>query len=77
MKTKPVGRRAFLKNVAGAAAAMSVAGARTDTAAQGQAPAVAMKAPPKIKFAVIGINHSHVNSQTDAVIRGGGELVSV
>src|SRR4029078_8549079 len=23
------------------------------------------------------INHSHVNSQTDAVIRGGGELVSV
>ena len=32
---------------------------------------------PKIKFAVIGINHNHINSQVAAVQRGGGELVSV
>jgi predicted dehydrogenase len=29
----------------------------------------------KIKFAVIGINHDHINQQIDAVRRGGGELV--
>lgn len=33
-------------------------------------------APPRIKFAVIGINHGHINSQVEAVIRGGGEFVS-
>jgi predicted dehydrogenase len=30
----------------------------------------------KIRFSVIGLNHGHINSQTEAVIRGGGELVS-
>jgi predicted dehydrogenase len=32
-------------------------------------------ARPRIRFAVIGINHSHINSQVGAVLRGGGELV--
>jgi predicted dehydrogenase len=32
--------------------------------------------PTRIKFAVIGINHAHINSQVDAVLRGGGEFVS-
>ncbi len=32
---------------------------------------------PRIKFSVIGINHAHIYSQTDAVIRGGGQLVSL
>lgn len=31
---------------------------------------------PRIKFSVIGLNHGHINSQTRAVLRGGGELVS-
>ncbi|MDQ3395552.1 MAG: Gfo/Idh/MocA family oxidoreductase, partial [Bacteroidota bacterium] len=31
---------------------------------------------PRIKFSVIGINHGHIYSQTEAVIRGGGEFVS-
>jgi predicted dehydrogenase len=30
-----------------------------------------------IKFAVIGIDHNHINGITDAVKRGGGELVKV
>jgi predicted dehydrogenase len=30
----------------------------------------------KIRFSVIGLNHGHIYSQTEAVIRGGGELVS-
>jgi predicted dehydrogenase len=32
--------------------------------------------PARIRFAAIGMNHNHINGQTDAVIRGGGELVS-
>lgn len=30
----------------------------------------------RIRFAVIGMNHSHIYGQVDATIRGGGELVS-
>lgn len=31
---------------------------------------------PKIKFSVIGLNHPHIYGQTEAVLRGGGELMS-
>jgi predicted dehydrogenase len=31
---------------------------------------------PRIRFSVIGLNHNHINSQTEAVLAGGGELVS-
>ncbi|QNA44221.1 Gfo/Idh/MocA family protein [Lacibacter sediminis] len=34
-------------------------------------------APGKIKFAVISINHPHIYGMTDAIKRGGGELVAV
>jgi predicted dehydrogenase len=30
----------------------------------------------RIRFAAIGLNHSHINGQVDTVIRGGGQLVS-
>ena len=32
---------------------------------------------PRIKFSVIGINHGHIYSQVDAVMRGGGQLISL
>lgn len=32
---------------------------------------------PRIKFSVIGINHNHINAMVEAVIRGGGQLVSL
>jgi predicted dehydrogenase len=32
--------------------------------------------PSLIRFAAIGLNHSHINGQVETVIRGGGELVS-
>jgi len=32
--------------------------------------------PARIRFAAIGLNHGHINGQVDAVVRGGGELVS-
>ena len=31
---------------------------------------------PRIRFSVIGINHAHINSQVQAVERGGGQFVS-
>ena len=30
----------------------------------------------RIRFAAVGLNHGHITGQVDAVIRGGGELVS-
>src|SRR5687767_10736421 len=30
-----------------------------------------------IRFSVIGLNHGHINGQTDSVIRGGEQLISV
>ena len=31
---------------------------------------------PKIRFSVIGLNHGHIYAQVDALLAGGGELVS-
>ena len=66
-------RRQFLKDVAGSAAVLSAAPA---VAASLQSSAAGAGAP-KIRFGVIGINHSHINSQVESVLRGGGQLVSV
>jgi predicted dehydrogenase len=51
---------------------------RVRAADAGASAAVQAKTPPRparIKFAVIGVNHSHVNRQVAALTRGGGELV--
>jgi predicted dehydrogenase len=39
-------------------------------------PKPASRPAASIKFSVIGLNHGHIYGQTEAVIRGGGELVS-
>jgi predicted dehydrogenase len=72
MKISRRDRRDFLKSSLGAAAAMTVA-APAPSRAQGAAmPARA----PRIRFAAIGLNHGHIYGQTEAVLRGGGELVA-
>jgi predicted dehydrogenase len=58
-----------MKGIAGSAAVMS--------ALPKDVFAMSQNARPKIRFAVIGVNHAHINSQVDAVLRGGGELTSV
>jgi predicted dehydrogenase len=73
MKKTGVGRRTFLSGIAGSAAIMALP-RRSGTAAAAQQP---RPGPPRLRFAVIGVNHSHINSQVQAVQRGGGELVSV
>ena len=64
-------RRSFLTgSVAALAAALSTA--RVAAARVAEPP----PGPPRIRFAAIGLNHGHISGQTDAVIRGGGELVA-
>ena len=64
-------RRDFFKTTMGAAAIAAV-GRPAAATAQTQ-PA---SGPPRLRFAAIGLNHSHINGQVDAVIRGGGELAA-
>jgi len=69
MKTS---RREFLNtSIAGAAAAAWVRPAWSQVTAP---PSPAR--PARIRFAAIGLNHSHINSQVETMIRSGGQLVS-
>jgi predicted dehydrogenase len=65
-------RREFLKASAGVTA-MAISGSTRAAGAQNgqQSPRQG-----RIRFAVIGINHSHINNQIQTVVRGGGQLVS-
>jgi len=79
-------RRTFLKSIttaAGvawaarpgdAAASPRRSGGGIVSAAQETSPAPART--PRIRFAAIGLNHGHINGQVEAVLGGGGELVS-
>ena len=71
MKNSLFNRRRFIKETATAATGMAILSNLPQTALA-HTPAV----KPRIKFSVININHGHIYSMTDAVIRGGGQLVS-
>ncbi len=85
MEKERVDRREFLKAVSGSVAVISALpqgafaldahGHKRPMESEGKAE-VPQNAPHKIKFAVIGVNHDHIYSQVDAVLRGGGELLS-
>jgi predicted dehydrogenase len=76
------GRRAFLRSSIASAAGVAWArpprhvnqGGRSASAAQEAGEKQAR--PPRIRFAAIGLNHGHIYGQVEAVLRGGGELVS-
>ena len=70
MKKPPADRREFLKSSVGAA---GLAWATQRPEAQ-ESPAPPVRT--RIRFAAIGLNHGHINGQTDSVIRGGGQLVA-
>jgi predicted dehydrogenase len=74
-------RREFLKSSIAAAglAALAPAGkahAAGPDARPAESSASAPSGPARIRFAVVGVNHPHVHRQIEAVVRGGGELVS-
>jgi predicted dehydrogenase len=66
------GRRSFLKSSLSTAGVVWAASAspRHTAAAQATAPRA-----PRLRFAAIGLNHGHIYSMCEAVVRGGGELV--
>jgi len=70
MKHTRFGRREFVTGLAGSAAVSALPRWASSAPAQPQA-------SPRIRFGVIGSNHSHIYGQVDAVTRGGGELVSM
>jgi predicted dehydrogenase len=78
MKESNSDRRKFLKNTT-ALSGMLLFGSLSDKVkASTIIKPVPMKVyPNRIKFAVININHSHINSMTEAIKRGGGELVAL
>ncbi len=76
-------RRDFLKNTLSSAAGMVLMSGVSQELMAGATKIETISSPyihrhlaPKIKFAVIGMNHAHIYGQVEAVIRGGGELVS-
>jgi len=88
MKGSDFNRRKFIKGSAATAGLALLAGLPKETLASyehlpnktiytgPEGNIVTNPIAPKIKFGVVGINHSHVNAMVDAVIRGGGEFVS-
>jgi predicted dehydrogenase len=67
------GRRDFLK-ASLTTAAVAWTGARPS--ARGAAPPPQNPTAPRLRFAAVGLNHGHIYGQVDAVIHGGGALVS-
>ena len=70
MKQSVFNRRQFINNSSKAAAGVALFSSLSKKSI------ALMHNEPKIKFSVIGINHSHIYGMVDAVTRGGGELVS-
>lgn len=74
-------RRNFLKNsLASTAGLVLSSGLVNEIAAKTasiEAPYIYKNVEPSIRFSVIGLNHGHIYGMTEAIIRGGGELVAV
>lgn len=84
MRNSSLSRRKFITNTAATASGMlflpSLPKAMNAANKNDKLPETAFNIsknlPPRIKFGVININHNHIYGMTNAVIRGGGELVS-
>ena len=78
MKERQSNRRNFIKLTAAASGITLLSGLSTKATAGVLAKTIDEKpVPVRIRFAVININHAHINLMTNAVKRGGGELVSL
>jgi predicted dehydrogenase len=87
MKKQQVDRRKFMKGVLGSAAVMSTLpklamglNSMPGSIIEDQVSPSGESTPApqnKIKFAVVGINHPHIYGMIGAMLRGGGEFVSL
>jgi predicted dehydrogenase len=71
MKKILFGRRKFIKDTTTTATGIAMLSTLAKISITGKT-----KNESRIRFSVININHSHIYGMTDAVIRGGGQLVS-
>jgi predicted dehydrogenase len=69
-------RRDLMKATTGIAAGLAAASLVPGRLAAAVHTAVRGKRAARLRFGVIGMNHGHINSQVNATIAGGGELVS-
>ena len=87
MKSSQSDRRKFIRETVTTAAGLAIFSAlpQQTMASQANLPATPYEsnqhlrgnwAAPRIRFSVIGMNHGHIYGQVEAVMRGGGELVS-
>lgn len=84
MKNSAFNRRKFIKYTTASAAGIGLTtmlpqnafASSVNEASEAEA-AIPKPVEVRIRFSVIGINHNHINSMVDAVVRGGGELVSL
>jgi predicted dehydrogenase len=88
MKESQFNRRKFIRNTVTTAAGLVALSALPPESLGATTPVInrpeegirpvglARNAAARIRFSVIGINHGHINSQVEAVVRGGGEFVS-
>jgi predicted dehydrogenase len=77
MKYIPGGRRKFIREAASAVAGIvGVSALPVQFVKASGYQRLKVYDKPRIRFSVIGINHGHINSQVEAVKRGGGEFVS-
>ena len=84
MKSYELNRRKFIRDAAATAAGFAVLPAMAaetsslikEKSYRTESRQFVYQGPPRIKFAVIGINHGHIYSQVEATVRGGGEFVS-
>ena len=71
-------RRKFIKTTSALSGMLLFSGISNKIKAETIAPPTTAKVyPNRIKFAVININHPHIYGMTDAVKRGGGQLVAL
>ncbi|WP_259015194.1 Gfo/Idh/MocA family protein [Emticicia fluvialis] len=81
MENNPNNRRKFLKDslasTAGLVLSSSLVNEIAAKSATVEAPYIHRNLEPSIRFSVIGLNHGHIYGMTEAIIRGGGQLVSV
>src|SRR5215813_14500031 len=84
MKKTEASRRKFIRqSVTSAAGLLALTAVGKGNNNEGNEPVTLARrnklmsqATPRLRFAVMGINHDHIHSQIGATIRGGGEFVS-
>lgn len=82
-KTKVGHRRQFLKSALATATGITLLPLQTKGInhktgiKESRVPYLHRHLDPSIRFSVIGLNHGHIYGQTEAMLRNGGELVSV